>query len=194
MKSFLVAMLCFLSFQNHAQEHKNLDSLERQQKYADRALAISNRPVYFKLEFTVPFVGNPQWDEVEEDVDEYQPWFLPAGFCVKAGTGFKIRKIISVGIGSGVDTRLDHALVVAPVFGDFTLMPKIDDGLLFYAGFGYGKAFALGRGELSGFYRRIAIGAGDWNGRIFIEASQYGFKIHNLRQVTNISRGIALSF
>lgn len=194
MKSLLLAMLCFFSLCSHGQDQKKLDSLQRQQAYSDRALALSNRPVYFKLEFTVPFVGNPDWDEVEPDSDESQPWFLPAGLCVKAGAGFKLGKYVSVGAVSGLDSRLDHSLIVAPVFGDFTFTPKIDAQLQFYANFGYGKAFALGRGERSGYYRRIGIGVGDWNGRGFIEASQYGFQIHGLRQVTNISIGIAVSF
>lgn len=59
--------------------------------------------------------------------------------------------------------------------------------------FGYGKAFALGRGNLSGTYKKISLGVEtDEDVIIFIEVADYQMKVGQFKSVGSVSLGIAL--
>ena len=77
-------------------------------------------------------------------------------------------------------------------------MPILDSPSLGYGArvtmqLGYGKAFALGRGNLSGTYKKISLGVETEEDLIiFIEVADYQMKVGQFNSVGSVSLGIAL--
>ncbi len=189
--------LLLLAILLHSFCHAQQDSLASEHKATDREARLANRAMVFKLEVAVPIVGNPYWDEYDntsQDDDESNPWFLPAGLNVKVGAGIRLTRFFILGAVSGLESRLDHKLVVAPVLGDLTVLIPVPDGSHLLANAGIGRVFALGRDGLSGDYRRIGIGFGNSNGAALLELSQYGLAYKGKTALTNFSVGFIAKF
>lgn len=144
------------------------------------------------FEFTLPLGVNPRHGEINEYTNETEPAFLLDGLGAKFGYGFHYDKWIGLSGHTGIDYRIRQKLVSVPVYGLITLSPRLTDelGLLFQ--FGYGKSFAIGRGDLMGTYQKYRVGILIDDGiSLFLDASLNGFKLKN--EVTgSLSIGIAI--
>jgi hypothetical protein len=79
------------------------------------------------------------------------------------------------------------------VYANLRISPSIgyDNRIVLQAG--YGMGFALGRGDLSGAYKKLSISyESDQDVNIFIEISGYNMPIHNSSSVGTISIGVSL--
>lgn len=171
---------------------------------ADKASSVRNEKItYFQIDFSVPLKTNPYLDD--DDVysdDESEYWFAPDGIAVRAGFGIHFRKWIALGLHSGIDWKASEKLVVAPVFANVKLSPRLtkDDEMRLYLSFGLGKSFALGRGNLNGKFTsgRFGIEALDEDTSsvsFYLDISHYDFPFRNYNNGTgSFSLGIAVSF
>ena len=173
------------------------DSLVVKKELSEKQHALMKRMLILKVEIAAPLIGNPQWSQYNDYTtgdEDYDPWFLPAGLNLKAGAGIRFAKNFAVGIAGGIESRLDHKLVVAPVFADLTANTPSVNGHYALVNVGLGKSFAIGRNGLSGMYRRISIGFGNPSANGFLELSQYAFQYKGMTAVTNVSIGAAVRF
>jgi nucleotidyltransferase/DNA polymerase involved in DNA repair len=70
-------------------------------------------------------------------------------------------------------------------------MPKIAEETRIGIDIGLGHTFALGRGDLSGTFKRIKLNLEADDMQLFIEVVSYGFELNNNSQ-GSLSLGIAL--
>jgi nucleotidyltransferase/DNA polymerase involved in DNA repair len=87
--------------------------------------------------------------------------------------------------------KLSEKLVVAPLFSNLRIMPKIAEETRIGIDIGLGHTFALGRGDLSGTFKRIKLNLEADDMQLFIEVVSYGFELNNNSQ-ESLSLGIAL--
>jgi hypothetical protein len=87
--------------------------------------------------------------------------------------------------------KLSEKLIVAPVFSNLRIMPKIGEVTRLGLDIGLGQSFALGRGDLSGTYKRLKLNLEASELQLFIEITSYGFQLHN-RSQGSISVGFSL--
>lgn len=84
-------------------------------------------------------------------------------------------------MNTGIDRIATEKLVVIPVFGNLKLSTKIgpEDQLFLQAG--YGRSVILGRGNLTGDYKKIGIGFENTTEGLgqFVDVTQYGFSLHS---------------
>jgi hypothetical protein len=149
------------------------------------------RGSYTQFNLSVPFRGNPNYDED----NDYSYWFLPDGLSAKFGGGIHYNKKLSVGMNTGLDWIATEKLVVIPVFGNLKLSTKIgpEDQLFLQAG--YGRSIVLGRGNLTGDYKKIGIGFEDTieGLGVFVDITQYGFTLYSDEKVWSISLGVSFT-
>ena len=62
--------------------------------------------------------------------------------------------------------KLSEKLVVAPVFSNLRIMPKVGEETRFGIDVGLGHAFAIGRGDLSGMSATLSADSDDHYGRL----------------------------
>ncbi len=116
MRKWLIVWSLLIPCIGHAQER---DSLSAVRNPPERGARLAARTMVFKVEFAVPIVGNPYWNEYEHnhlDDDDSNPWFLPAGLNIRAGAGVRISRLFILGLAGGIESRLDHKLVMAPAW------------------------------------------------------------------------------
>ncbi|UQD57669.1 hypothetical protein FLAK523_02625 [Flavobacterium sp. K5-23] len=155
--------------------------------------AQNNKNTYVQFDVTIPITGNPNRDEVDPYTNKSGSWFIPDGIGSKLGYGLHFKKWVALGIHSGLEWKFTDQLVVAPVFANFRLSPKINKEILISLQLGLGKTFALGRGDLMGEYKKISLGIQTSDGLLlFIEASSYGIPINNQKETGSLSLGISL--
>jgi hypothetical protein len=148
---------------------------------------------YTQFEVTLAFTGNPNSGEIDQRTNIKEPWLIPDGIGTKLGYGLRYKKWIGLGIHSGLNWDWSNKLVVAPIFANFRLSPKINDETRITLQLGIGKAIALGRGNLTGDYQKISLGLQNADDvLLFIELNHYAFPINNQRDSGNISLGISL--
>lgn len=148
---------------------------------------------YTQFDITVALTGNPNRDEVDPYTNKKQSFFIPDGIGSKFGYGVHYKKWIGLGIHSGLNWEWSSKLVVAPVFANLRLSPKISDETRITLQLGLGKAIAIGRGDLIGDYKKISLGIqNDDDLVLFIEVNHYALPINRQREAGNISIGISL--
>ena len=149
------------------------------------------RGSYTQFNLSVPLRGNPDYDE---DTD-YSYWFLPDGLSAKFGGGIHYNKKLSIGMNTGIDWIGTEKLVVIPVFGDLKLSTKIASEEQLFLQAGYGRSIVIGRGNLTGDYKKIGIGFEDTAEGLglFVEVTQYGFTLYSDEKVWSISLGISFT-
>jgi hypothetical protein len=82
-------------------------------------------------------------------------------------------------------------LVCVPVYANFRLSPKVGKETRIYAQLGYGKSFAIGRGNLSGLYRKMSVGIENADGiSIFVAFSAQNLIYNNFVKINSVSLGI----
>ncbi len=147
---------------------------------------------YVQYDFTLALKGNPNAGETNEYTQTKETWFLPDGLGAKIGYGVHYNNWVALGIHTGIYWEWNNKLVVVPVFANFKLSPKIGEETRIVLQTGIGKAAALGRGSLSGDYKKISLGLQSDDVLFFIEISQYDFPINDQKNSGNISLGLSV--
>ena len=148
---------------------------------------------YIQFDVAVSITGNPERYESEEYPDQKnKAFFVPDGLGSKLGYGVHFKKWITLGIHTGIDYKWDQKFVAVPVYLNLGLSPKVGEETRIVLQAGYGKGFALGRGNLSGEYKKIRLGIGSDDFTIFAEIAQYEIALHEEKNIGNISFGVSL--
>ena len=154
-----------------------------------------NKPLPFghftQFEGSLPLQGNKNRGEVYPDGRSNNSWFLPDGINANFGYGLHYNKWLGLSLNSGIGMKLSEKLVVAPVFANLRIMPKIADETRLGIDVGYGQTYALGRGNLSGDFKRIKLNLEYDELQFFIEVLSYGIHLRDNSQ-GSISIGFAL--
>jgi len=150
---------------------------------------------YTQFDFAVSITGNPNRDNYNypESTTSSNAFLVPNGLGSKIGYGVHYRKWLTFGIHSGLDYKWGDKLVAIPIYLNFGLSPKVGPETRIMLQAGYGKGFALGRGNLNGEYKKIKLGIGSDDFILFAEISDYAFRIHDEKSVGSISFGITLT-
>ncbi|WP_310381682.1 hypothetical protein [Flavobacterium sp.] len=155
-----------------------------------------SKPTFLQFDFSIPLTGNPDRDVVDPYTHEKGYWFIPDGLNAIVGFGIHKNQWLAIGINSGINWKITEKLVAVPVFGSLKISPKLskNDETRIFIAIGFGKSFALGRGNLSGNYRKISIGIEtDDHIALFLELSEHGLKYNNFNTVPSVSVGISIT-
>ena len=147
--------------------------------------------IFSQIGFSIPIQSNPNFGKyygTKRDDNR----LIPDGVCLNVGLGMHYRKWVGVSINTGIDWRIKHKLVSAPVYGSVMFNPQIGyTGI--YAEYGLGTAFALGRWDLSGLYQKYKLGLIlDNEICIFIDLSRYGYPLHGYSEIGSFSIGMSI--
>ncbi|SHF95539.1 hypothetical protein SAMN05444396_10378 [Flavobacterium segetis] len=157
------------------------------------ALSQNKKSKYFQFDITAAIRGNPDAAIVNQYTQKKGSWLIPDGLGTKIGYGIQYKEWIGLGIHTGINWEWKDQLVVAPVFANFKLSPKVGEDTRITLQLGYGKALAIGRGSLMGDYKKVSLGIQTIDDIIiFIELNHYSFPINNQKDSGNISLGISL--
>lgn len=146
---------------------------------------------FTQFEISVPLQGNKNRGEIYPDGSTNNSWFLPDGVNANFSYGVHFNNWIGITANSGIGMKLSEKLVVAPVFTNLRVMPKIGEETRIGIDIGLGHSFALGRGNLSGTFKRVKLNLEADEMQLFIEVVSYGIELNNSNQ-GSISLGIAL--
>jgi hypothetical protein len=149
------------------------------------------RITFTQFEISVPLQGNKNRGEIYPDGTVNNSWFVPDGVNANFGYGLHINKWLGLSANSGIGMKLSEKLVVAPVFSNLRIMPKIGEETRIGLDVGFGQTFALGRGNLSGTFKRVKLNLEAYEFQIFLEILSYGIDLNKNSQ-GSISLGIAL--
>ena len=167
---YRILFLFFLSLAAFAQQDKTTYiTIEGKKK--------RETPFFSQFELTIPFRANENQGEVYADGSKNKYWFLPNGLSTAIGYGLQQKKWVGISAHTGIDWIASQKLVAVPLYINFRLSPRIYDEsrLVFQAGFGRG--FALGRGNLNAEFQKYSIGfETDEDLNIYLIASGYDFK------------------
>lgn len=147
---------------------------------------------YIQFDVTASFTGNQDYNDDPRFQDQERNWFVPDGLGSKLGYGVHYKKWIMLGIHSGLDWKWNEKLVNVPVYLNFGLSPKIVENTRLTLQLGYGKSFALGRGDLGGIYRKARLGITGDDRTVFIEIADFGYPIADYNSIGGISIGVSL--
>lgn len=185
MKSNLIALFLFL-FITNAYSQTFFTKTNSDDKISKA------KPTYLQYDATIAFKINPNIGETNQFTKEKENWFIPDGLGAKVGYGVHYNKWVALGIHSGINWEWSNKLVVAPIYANFKLSPKISQETRIVLQTGLGKAIALGRGNLSGDYLKLSLGFQSDDLILFIEANQYDFRLNNQKNTGNIRLGVSL--
>lgn len=172
---FLFGLLCSLTF---AQE-----SLEKDQKIT----------TFTQFDIAVPLKANANYGEINQFGTRNDYWFHPNGISTKFGYGIQHHKWIAISTHAGIEYIGREKLVAAPIFANLRISPGIGYGNRIVLQAGYGMGFAIGRGDLSGAYKKLSLGyETDQDINIFLEISGYNMPLHAVQSVGTVSIGISL--
>ncbi len=147
---------------------------------------------YIQFDITTAFRGNPDANVVDQRTKQKGSWFVPDGLGTRIGYGFHYNKWVGLGIHTGISWEWTDKLVVVPVYANLKLSPKVGEDTRITLQLGYGKAMAIGRGNLMGAYKKISLGLQSDDLILFIEINNYAFPIKTQNELANISLGISL--
>jgi hypothetical protein len=186
----LLLVLLLTGFYSHAQTvfvTAEIKDTKEKNGFFDSAGAFSN----FSL--SVPFRGNPEYGTNDPNDTNKGTWFIPDGISFQGGFGVHATETFALSLNTGIDGLITPKLVAVPVYGSLLINPAINDDSTLFLQIGVGRAFAIGRGDLSGVYQKYRLGASDsGNTGIFIELNFYGFGLYDIRQVSSINIGISI--
>lgn len=133
---------------------------------------------------------NPDQGTINAFTDEPNSRLLPDGLSGFGTVGMHYKNWVGLGASTGIDYRLTPKLVSVPVYGSVLFTPQWGGDSSILLEVGYGRAFAIGRGNLSGEYTKIRAGVliENYIG-LFIDISQFGYSFGDYRQIGSISIG-----
>jgi len=147
---------------------------------------------YVQFDVGISITGNPDYGDSPKYEGDKQPFLLPDGLGSKLGYGLQYKQWVTLGLHSGLDWKWNEKLVAVPVYLNFGLRPKIAEGTRITMEVGYGKSFALGRGNLSGTYKKARIGLTGDDKTLFIEVADFGFPLYEYKSIGSLSFGISV--
>lgn len=147
---------------------------------------------YIQFEVNASITGNPDYGDAPKYEGDKQPWLMPDGLGSKLGYGIHYNQWVTLGIHSGLDWKWNEKLVAVPVYLNFGLSPKIAESTRITMQVGYGKSFALGRGNLSGTYKKARIGITGDDRTLFIEIADFGYPLGDYQSIGSLSFGISV--
>jgi len=151
------------------------------------------RGLFSQFSGAIYFVGNKNAGKRIEGSDDTESAFLPDGLKAHAGFGAHLKEWTGISVNGGIDYQINPKLVFTPVYGTVFLNPHFGMDSSFVLEAGYGWAFALGRGDLSGFYQKYRLGYMNSDRiSIFIEYNQMGFTYNDYKLVGGISIGLSI--
>ncbi|MEK8179294.1 hypothetical protein WMW71_02980 [Flavobacterium buctense] len=180
-KAKLLLILLLISSIGFSQENRDTLTVAKKKRYT-----------YTKFEFAIPIRVNQYAGEIDE-YGEDEPWFLPDGVIGRFGMGIKINQFLWVGGNIGIDWKANECLVVAPLFGTIKINSKVSKDFRMYVEPGFGRAMAIGRNDLSGYFKKISLGFEDANGGLglYLELCQYGFSKNSEKRIGSFCIGLA---
>jgi hypothetical protein len=146
---------------------------------------------FTQFEISVPLQGNKNRGELFPDGSTNDSWFLPDGVNSNFGYGIHFNHWIGISANTGIGMKLSEKLVVAPVFSNLRIMPEIGEETRIGIDVGLGHAFAVGRGNLSGTFKRVKLNLEASELQFFLEIVSYGIRLNDNSQ-GSISIGFAL--
>ncbi|MDR7372550.1 hypothetical protein [Flavobacterium aquidurense] len=147
---------------------------------------------YIQFDVGLSLTGNPDYGDAPEYEGDKQPWLLPDGLGSKLGYGVHYKQWLTLGVHSGLDWKWNEKLVAVPVYLNLGLRPKIAENTRITMEVGYGRSFALGRGDLSGTYKKARLGLTVDDHTIFLEVADFGFPLHEYNSIGSVSFGFSL--
>lgn len=195
MRKIFFFLFTFLSITTFSQTQKDtitdkkshLESYKEQEK----SKPLSDNGQFFIFDISVPFRGNETYGEIDENGNRSDYWFLPDGIGAKFGYGIHFSEWIGLSLNTGFDVVAQQKLFSVPVYASIVLTPRINDDVSLLFQYGFGKSFAIGRGNLSGFYNKFRVGVGD-EIIIFADVSLNGFAVRNIENTGSISLGLTI--
>lgn len=147
---------------------------------------------YVQFELSTPFKANSHYGEVNSDGSKNEYQFIPDGLSAKLGYGIHYEETISVGLHSGIDWKINEKLVIIPVFLNSRLNLEVGEESAIALQFGWGKASAIGKGDVFGTYKRFNLGFQNDDGlSVFADLSLYNFTVNGEKGFGTISLGIS---
>lgn len=156
--------------------------------------------VFGQFSIAIPLRGNPWRDDLQQQYaargEQYKPTVLdfifPDGLTVHGGYGVHLKSWVGVSANIGIDWLATQKLVSVPLYGAVTFNPQIWEETNIYLQAGYGRSFALGRGNLSGSYFKARLGLiRDNNTSLYLEISGNDFPLNKQNSVGSISLGVS---
>jgi hypothetical protein len=181
MKHKIFLFLVIISSSSFAQESYDSKDIDKK------------RTTFTQFDVAVSLKANANYGEINQFGTRNDYWFHPNGVSAKFGYGIQHKKWVAISAHSGIEYIGREKLVAVPVYANLRISPSIgyDNRIVLQAG--YGMGFALGRGDLSGAYKKLSISyESDQDVNIFIEISGYNMPIHNSSSVGTISIGVSL--
>lgn len=176
--SFLFFLLNCLSFAQESYDSKDIDK---------------KRTTFTQFDVAVPLKANSNYGEINQFGTRNDYWFLPNGINAKFGYGIQHHKWVAISAHSGIEYIGREKLVAVPVYANLRISPGIGYGNRIVLQAGYGMGFALGRGDLSGAYKKLSLSyESEQDAIIFLEISGYDMPIHKVNSVGTLSIGISL--
>lgn len=146
---------------------------------------------FTQFEISLPLQGNKNRGEVYPDGRTNDSWFVPDGVNANFGYGLHYNQWFGLSANAGIGMKLSEKLIMTPAFANLRIMPKIGEETRLGIDLGYGQTFALGRGDLSGTFKRIKLNLEADELQLFVEIVSYGINLNNNSQ-GSISIGVAL--
>ena len=88
--------------------------------------------------------------------------------------------------------KISEKLFMSPVFSNIRIMPKIGIESRIGIDIGLGKTFAIGRGNLTGDFKRMKLNFESDDNQFFIEVVSYGIAFNDKGKMGSIAIGIAV--
>ena len=195
MRKLFFSLFTFLSITTFSQTQKDtlIDKKSHLESYKEqeKSKPLSDNGQFFIFDISVPFRGNETYGEIDENGNRSDYWFLPDGIGAKFGYGIHFSEWIGLSLNTGFDVVAQQKLFSVPVYASIVLTPRINDDVSLLFQYGFGKSFAIGRGNLSGFYNKFRVGVGD-EIIIFADVSLNGFAVRNIENTGSISLGLTI--
>ncbi|KOS06705.1 hypothetical protein AM493_12185 [Flavobacterium akiainvivens] len=164
-----------------------------------------NKPVNFKKssfwddfegfnQFTLstPLRLNPQYGDTNNSSRNSITRYLPDGLSAHGGMGWHINQNFTLTANTGFDWHIDAGLFSVPVYASALLNININNENSILLQYGYGHAFTIGHGDLSGTYQKFRLGyCMDILG-IFAELNNYGYPWKDAPTMASINLGVSV--
>lgn len=147
---------------------------------------------YAKFDLSFPIKANQYAGEIDPYTGEREYWFLPDGISARFGFGLKPADWIGIGANLGIDWKGSKCLVVVPIYATLKICPKVESDTRIFIEPGLGRAFAFGKNDLSGYFKKISLGVEDTDSGLglYLELCQYGFSKNTAEKIGSFCVGL----
>jgi hypothetical protein len=136
---------------------------------------------------------NPDYGKTNDSDENKETYLLPDGVSLHAGLGVHIDQTLAFTLNSGFDWHVDAGLFSVPIYASALLNLTVADGQSILLQYGYGHAFAIAHGDISGTYQKFRLGYCLDIVGIFAEINSYGYAWKDAPKMTAINLGFLVS-